>query len=272
MRLAGLLIVLAGPAAAGCGTVDAACDIASGSYHIEVPANGTDFPAVMFLHGWGGSGTGTLSNRGMVDAFLARGYAVIAPDGQLRQSGEGRTWDFYPDGTAKRDETAFLMAIADDATDRFNLDRSHILLAGFSIGGSMTSYVACAEPTSFAAFAPVAGSFWRPHPTVCAGPVRLLHTHGWTDSTVPLEGRMIGDYRQQGDVFAAMEIWRATNGCANQDPDSFGKTGIFWLRRWTNCTPSSALEFALHQGSHGVPKGWATLALDWFEALPAQQP
>ena len=40
-----------------------------------------------------------------------------------------------------------------------------------------------------AAYAPVAGSFWRPHPDMeaCAGPVDLLHTHGWRDKTVPLD-------------------------------------------------------------------------------------
>ncbi|MES2665585.1 MAG: PHB depolymerase family esterase [Pseudomonadota bacterium] len=272
MKLAGLLIMIAGPAAAGCGADAAPCQVPTGSYQIELPATGTDFPAVMFLHGWGGSGAGTMANRGMVEAALARGYAVIAPDGQPRAQGEGRTWDFFPDGSARRDETGFLKSVADDAAARFDIDRDRILLAGFSIGGSMTSYAACADPTAFAAFAPVAGSFWRPLPAACAGPVRLLHSHGWTDSTVPLEGRIIGGNRQQGDVFAAMDLWRATNGCLRQNPDSFGDTGRFWLRRWTGCAPGSALEFALHPGSHGVPEGWTTLALDWFEALPAQQP
>lgn len=262
-------LLMAGPVAAACDTATGpACEISAGTYRIEMPATGTNLPAVMFLHGWGGSASGTLSNRGMVDTILARGYAVIAPDGMPRDAGQGGTWDFGPHGAARRDEAGFLKAVADDAASRFGIDRTRILLAGFSIGGSMTSYVACADPTAFAAFAPVAGSFWNPLPAGCAGPVRLLHTHGWTDTTVPLEGRTVGEGATQGDVYASMAIWRKTNGCVSDRPDAFGETGAFWLRRWTNCTPGSALEFALHQGTHVVPEGWATLALDWFESLP----
>jgi polyhydroxybutyrate depolymerase len=260
-------LATAGAAGAGCGPVAEPCAVAGGTYHVELPAGTAGpLPALLFLHGWGGTGEGTLSNRGMVQAFLARGYAVIAPDGQMRANGQGRTWDFLPEREVRRDETAFLRAVADDAARRFGLDRGRMLLAGFSIGGSMTSYLACADPAAFAAYAPVAGSFWRPHPVACAGPVRLLHLHGWTDVTVPLEGRDVGG-ATQGDVFAAMEIWRATNGCTALRPDAFGAEGDILRRRWTDCTPGSALEFALHPGAHGIPPGWAALAMDWFEGL-----
>ncbi len=271
---AALAAVLLGPAGgvrAGCVDTDSACEISSGSYHVELPSTAVaapGLPALIFLHGWGGSGQGTLSNRGMVEAVLARGYAVIAPDGLPRAQGNGRSWSFHPDRPAGRDETAFLIAVADDAAARFGVDRGRMLLGGFSIGGSMASYVACAAPDAFAAFAPVAGSFWRPLPGRCAGPVRLLHTHGWTDATVPLEGRRVGSAgATQGDVFAAQEIWRQANGCDRIRPDNFGEAGAFWWRRWTDCKQGSALEFALHPGAHDIPRGWSTLVLDWFEGL-----
>ncbi len=268
-RLLAAVAVLAwaGPVIAGCGPVADPCEVEGGTYHVALPPGATGpLPAVMFLHGWGGTGMGTLSNAGMVGAFAARGYAVIAPDGLMRANGQGRSWDFLPGRAAKRDEMAFLRRVADDAAERFGIDRDRMLLGGFSIGGSMTSYLACTDPTAFAAYAPVAGSFWRPHPTECAGPVRLLHVHGWTDMTVPLEGRNVGG-ATQGDVFAAMEIWRQTNGCTALRADTFGTEGNIMWRRWTECRPGTALEFALHPGSHGVPPGWAKLAMDWFEAL-----
>ena len=268
-RLAALLAALVWAHAAGadCGPDAAPCAVAGGTYHVELPEGVTGpIPALVFLHGWGGTGDGTLSNRGMVQAFLDRGYAVVAPDGMLRENGQGRSWDFMPGRAAKRDEGAFVRAVAEDAARRFGLDRDAMLLAGFSIGGSMVSYIACADPEAFRAYAPVAGSFWRPHPDGCKGPVRLLHTHGWTDMTVPLEGRNVGG-ATQGDVFAAMEIWRRTNACAALRADTFGTEGDIMWRRWTECTPGSALTFALHPGAHGIPPGWATLALDWFEGL-----
>ncbi len=255
-------------AQAGCGPDPEPCQVAAGTYHIVLPDYPGPRPAVVFVHGYGGSGAGTLSNEGMVKALLDRGYAVIAPDGQLREGRSGRSWDFHPDRPASRDEAAFLTAVSDDAASRFDLSRDQMLLAGFSIGGSMVSYLACAEPKAFAAYAPVAGSFWRPHPETCKGPVRLLHTHGWADMTVPLEGRPLRGGLVQGDVFQAMQIWRNTNGCTGLRPDTTGAKGLYQMRSWTTCQSGARLDFALHDGGHGIPKGWATLALDWFEALP----
>jgi polyhydroxybutyrate depolymerase len=44
-------------------------------------------------------------------------------------------------------------------------------------------------------------------------------------------------------------------------------TEQFWRRSWQRCTDDTALELALFPGGHGVPKGWAEMALDWFEGL-----
>lgn len=264
--LALLLVVLASAADAICVTDPQPCTLPGGTYHIVLPDSPAPYPAVMFLHGYGGAGQGTMKNTGMVNAMLARGYAVIAPDGQTMDDRNGRSWDFHPDFPATRNEAAFIKAVADDAAGRFGLTRDRMLLAGFSIGGSMVSYVACADPEAFAAYAPVAGSFWRPHPAACKAPVRLLHTHGWTDLTVPLEGRQIGADFVQGDVFQAMQIWREVNGCSRLRPDAFPGETTFMMRSWTSCLPGARLDFALHDGGHAIPQGWVTLALDWFEA------
>lgn len=255
-------------AQAGCGADPGPCVVDGGTYHAALPSpSDTPAPAVVFLHGLGGSGEGTLSNTDMVGALLARGYAVIAPDGLPRAGGTERAWAFHPDRPGPRDEVAFLAEVADDAAVRFGLDRDAMLLSGFSIGGSMATYAACAAPATFRAYAPVAGSFWRPHPARCAGPAALFHLHGWTDGTVPLEGRVLRSGAAQGDVFAALEIWRRTDGCA-QPPDAFAVRGDVQLRSWTACAPGVRLDFGLHPGGHTVPPGWADMALDWFEALP----
>jgi polyhydroxybutyrate depolymerase len=262
------LILAAGAALGACGPAPGPCDLPGGTYHLMTPDGPGPFPAVVFLHGYGGSGQGTLRNTGMVGTLLARGYAVVAPDGQAMPDRDGRTWDFHPDRPATRDEVAFIRAVAEDAARRFALSRDGMLLAGFSIGGSMTSYLACAAPAAFSAYAPVGGSFWRPEPALCAAPVRILHTHGWTDQVVPLEGRAIRPDFVQGDVFAAMQTWRRTNGCARMQPDAFPTPAGFLWRSWTDCAPRGRLDLALHAGGHTIPEGWAALALDWFEALP----
>ncbi|WP_172331318.1 PHB depolymerase family esterase [Mangrovicoccus sp. HB161399] len=266
MRALLLLLALCLPLPAlACGTAEAPCETSTGRYLIRLP-DGTAKGTVVFLHGHGGSAEGTMANGAMVRAVLARGYALAAPEGMPRGGGMGNAWAFRGGG---RDEPAYFAELFDLLDSRHGLPRDNILMAGFSAGGFMTSYVACARPQIVRAFAPVSGGFWRPMPEACAGPVRLFHAHGWTDMTVPLEGRFLRNGTlAQGDIFAGLEIWRQANGCTSMRPDAASAEGPFWRRSWTGCTPGSSLEFALFPGGHMVPEGWVGMVLDWFEALP----
>lgn len=257
-------------AKADCAGAPGACEITDGEYHILLPEQpASDRPVVLFLHGAGGNGSGTINNRRLTEPLLARGYAVIAPTGSRSFRGRNNTnWVFYP-GWEGRDEADFLVRVLEDAAERFDLDAERAVLAGFSAGGFMVNYLACAQPGAFSAYAPVAGGFWRPNPESCAGPIRMLHTHGWADKTVPLEGRILGGGRfEQGDIFAGLEIWRQTNGCAGHDPTETSNDGMFWHRIWGDCSAGSALEFALFDGGHTLPSGWADMMLNWYEAGP----
>lgn len=254
---------------AACGNAPDACEIDNGTYHAVLPEAARDAPILVFLHGYGSSGQNVIRLKRMIEPALARGYAVLAPNGLTGASdGAGpASWNFYP-GWPGRDEAAFLSALVDDAAARFGLDHDRVLLSGFSAGGFMVSYIACDKPELFSAYAPVAGGFWRPHPKTCVGPVRLLHTHGWADAVVPLEGRLLGGGRfQQGDIFAGLEILRSANDCLDEKPSDFDQTGMFMRRIWTDCAPGFALEMALFPGGHTVPEGWTDLALDWFEQI-----
>ncbi|WP_247743989.1 alpha/beta fold hydrolase [Shimia sp. R9_3] len=265
---------MSGSAAWACSN-ETPCEVGERAYYVALPEGQEQpAPAVVYIHGWGGSGKGALRNGGMVSAFLERGYAVIAPDGVPREGRSGRSWGFHPNSGRQLEEISYLHAVRDDAIERFDLDPERIVLAGFSIGGSMVAYTACLDPNSFAAYAPVGGNFWRPHPTECAGQVRMLHTHGWTDGTVPLEGRVVNrvpvtdpDAFAQGDIFYAMSLWRETNKCVHLKADRFVTEGQFWRRIWDRCAPDSALELALFPGGHAIPRGWSDLVVDWFEGL-----
>ena len=266
--LAAIMALAATPAVAEC-DAGGHCEIPLGTYHISVPEGATDAPLILWVHGFGGSGAGAMRNAAAIARYADRGYAYAAVDGLPRgDTDDRRSWSFHPDRPQQRDEAAFLAAVADDIVAQFPIDRGRIVLTGFSIGGSLTSYIACSDPELFDAYAPVAGSFWRPHPAGCTGPVDLFHTHGWRDGTVPLEGRPLGGGAiEQGDVWYAMQIWRQTNGCVRHVADEFDETDLYLIRRWTTCE-AGTLEFALHPGGHGIPEGWSTMMLDWYEALP----
>lgn len=265
--VAGLIASLWGSTGhAGCDGSPAPCEVSTGSYHISLPDNPQRHPTpgVFFLHGYGGSGAGTMKNSRLIDALKARGYAVIAPDGTQRRNGN-RSWVFFP-GWEGRDEPAFLRDVMADAGDRFGVSQQETVLAGFSAGAFMVNYLACENPDDFAAYAPVSGGFWRPQPDSCAAPVRLFHAHGWSDRTVPLEGRYLGDMQfQQGDIYAGLELWRQTNGCETHAPGKSWQDGETLRRRWV-CGEGADIEFMLFPGGHTVPKGWVDTMLDWVEA------
>lgn len=268
-----MLALAAAPAqadAGDCGGADAPCRVASGSYHVALPAPAGPGlrPAVLFFHGAGGLGRSVLEPASHLRAFVEAGYVVIGADGLMRPDyAFGTGWSFRPEGPQQRDELGFAQEVIADAVRRFNIDRQRILVTGFSIGASLTWYLACREPRLGAAYAPVAGGFWRPHPQSCAGPVDLLHGHGWRDRTVPLEGRPLrGGELVQGDVFEGLQLWRQVNGCRNIRPDGFETGAVFWLRSWKACESGREIVLALHPGDHDeIPAGWAEMARRWFE-------
>lgn len=262
--------------AADCGLdKDHACEVALGSYFAAVPAGvpGVKRPMVVFFHGGGGWGTRIFDIRAdMAKAFTDRGYVVVAPNGKQRPGSKfGPGWAFIPQFPPHRDDLAFAREVIADAHSRFNTDPDRVLMTGYSIGGSLTTYLACKEPTVAAAYAPVAGGFWNPPPEDCAGPVKLLHTHGWRDQTVPLEGRPLREVPEgrieQGDIFHMMRQWRIENSCNQYRPDDFITNGPFWIRIWTACASGTALQLALHPGSHNLPAEWPNLVMNWFEQV-----
>ena len=268
LALALLWRVPAATARLDCGEM-APCAVATGSYHLAAPDawdGTTPLPAVLFFHGYGSSGADVVGDASLRDSVTARGYLLIAPNGRSPGPGQRRSWAHQGSPFSGRDEEAFIAAVMADVAGRLPLRPDRVLVSGFSQGGSMAWHIACFAGRDFAAFAPVSGSFWRPHPESCpGGPVRLLHLHGFTDMVVPLEGRPIGDRWHQGDVFAAMALMREVDGCGSE-PDRITIDDGRRCRAWTECALGGELELCLHDGGHKLPEGWLGRALDWFEA------
>ncbi len=214
-----------------------------------------------------------IGTKGFVSNITGRGYALIAPTGQLYDPDNLNSNDWsVDDGTEyQRDDIRFIRSVLEDAVRRFDIDRDRVLVSGFSRGGSMVWDLACKAPDTARAYAPVSGGFWAPFPEQCKGPVRMFHTHGFKDKTVPLEGRHAvwgGVEFIQSDIYQGLQLWRKTNGCGSRATDHVIK-GNIWRKIWGDCQEGAALEFALHPGGHGIPKGWSGMVLDWFEAFDA---
>ncbi|MEM7506324.1 MAG: polyhydroxybutyrate depolymerase [Pseudomonadota bacterium] len=268
--LAVLALAMLPPQAVACGDDGQACTIETGEYHIALPDGWQGGPAVIHLHGYGGSGAKVAANAGFVEGFTERGYALIAPTGQRWDGAETgpRDWSVRDGLYYARADVAFLHAVLDDAVSRHGIARDKVLMTGFSRGGSMTWEVACQAPGLAAAYAPASGGFWLPEVTACRGPVHLLHTHGFADPVVPLEGRRIPiDVGPiiQGDIWRGLTLWRGENGCRSNAADH-RIDGPLWHKTWS--CEEGWLELVLHGGGHSLPKGWSAMVLDWFEARP----
>ncbi|MEM9343220.1 MAG: polyhydroxybutyrate depolymerase [Pseudomonadota bacterium] len=248
-----------------CGGENRPCGLVDGSYHLLLPDGEDPKGIVIHLHGGGGSGRGMLQS-GMASEALVRGYVFVAPNGEHPEARWTQDWSVRADAMAfDRDDMDFISNVLADVRMRHELPEVPVLLAGFSRGGSMVWDIACHLPNFADAYAPMAGAFWESLPATCAGPVRLFHTHGWTDRVVPLEGRSFFDGSVvQGDVWASLKVLRENNGCRARQPERSSVEGDLWLRHWTDCD-AGEITLLLHQGGHASPEGWAKAVMTWFE-------
>jgi polyhydroxybutyrate depolymerase len=202
----------AAPAAMACG-VDTDCTVATGTYRIDLPAGAAPgLGAVVFAHGYRGTAAGTMKNTSLRAMATGRGMALIALDAG------GDDWnipDAPQDSVGGRDEMAYLDAVVADAGRRFGIDPARVVVTGFSAGGMFVWNVICARGDAFAGYVPYSGTFWKGPPASCPAPAQnVIHVHGTSDTTVPMQGRAIADTRQ-GSVPEALAMYAAAMGFAS---------------------------------------------------------
>ncbi|MBI1777361.1 MAG: hypothetical protein HYR63_18645 [Proteobacteria bacterium] len=236
----------------------------SGTYHAVAPAawdGRSPLPLVLYLHLYRGSGADIVGNEYMVDAVTSVGGLLVAPDGV------NNGWGFHGSPQRGRDDVAFLRAVVADAQTRWPVDRTRVVAAGFSIGGSMVWELACHAASGFTAFLPMSGSFWLPYPEGCeTGSIDLRHVHGLNDRTVPMGGRAIGGSWHQGDTLKSFEILQALDRCP-AEPDRREQQGDLECRSWIGCASGRELQLCVHQGGHDLAPVWLRDGLIWAFGL-----
>lgn len=225
----------------------------------EIDGSQAGLGAIVFLHGYRGSADGAMQNATLRKVAEDLGIAFVA----AKSGGEDWLIRNAPNSgfVDDRAELDYFDALLERLAE-FGIDRDKTLVTGFSAGGMMTWTLACRRPDQFAAFVPVAGTFWAPMPEDCPyEPINLLHIHGTSDTIVPLGGRPIADVHQ-GDVPDALDGLREALGIDRAEATADGPEGL-------RCTGSGdaqqgSVTFCLHDGGHSFQSPW----VDWsYRAL-----
>jgi polyhydroxybutyrate depolymerase len=249
-------------------------------YFVYLPpayGHGAVCPVVFFLHGYGGSATGTEAEttNGLNRYAADYGFIVVYPqstwfmsDGRSAESWEVSSWnhvsgksDRGPEGplcTADatrfpcppecpdcgrcswhscNDDTGFLKRLFVTISERFETDRSRYYLTGFSNGSMMAQHIACEASDWFAAVALVGG---RVEPGYQCAPTKslpLLQLNGGRDETVPIGGKASASGFFYATTEATALQWRRGTGCG-EEPQPWSSALV--EARGLRCTASCA--------------------------------
>jgi polyhydroxybutyrate depolymerase len=277
------------------GTFDPAGD--ARTYRLWVPPNytGTEpLPLIVNYHGTGGTPeaidafSSTLSQKAN-----ARGYLVVAPQALAGQASTTR-WVVPGFGTAP-DDIAFTNAMLDAIAAQYCVDTERIYATGFSSGGAMSSWIACADRTRFAAVVP-GGGVNLVDPSCQTGPIPMFAYHGTADEVAfyngidgnptPISEATAGKVPFFGSVEQVMDFWAEVNGCQAQRQDQNLAADAI-LRTYPGCAADTRVLLAVG-GGHTFPGGttrigaentilggtitsvnMADLMLNWFDTLDA---
>ncbi len=288
------------------------------SFELRVPSSWdgvTPLPTAVLLHGGGGNrevadkttcpGGDTASPACFGAIALARGYAVVIPDGTGGRPLRGvRTWNAGgggdgPDGeldcvsgqacAANVDDIAYIRDVLDEAARAVPIDPQRLYATGISNGGAMSHRLACELGDRFAAIASVAGGNQLAlGGGACPGGAAVLEIHGTADPCWPYAGGggSCIDGRYKASVDETMAAWLARNGCSDAFvdeaiPDRAADGVTSTRRRWIGCTHATELVTSDGAG-HTWPDGYhyldkagvvttdfgSELIVDFFDANP----
>ena len=190
------------------------------TYTLVVPSdareNARGAPLVVVLHGYGGTGSGSIDRYGFVAAAERIGAIVVAPNGVRRAWNDGRQQD-----VANVDDVGFVTALVGMLRARYHIDASRIGAAGMSNGAIFAQRLACERSDLFTAVVSVAGSM--PAQLACAPSraVSVMLVAGTRDPLVPYDGGGVGYLHGRGEVIGAPETfarWRAIDRCGGVAP------------------------------------------------------
>lgn len=176
-------------------------------------------PLIVVYHGYTMSGQIMHDVTHHVELADAEGIALAFPDGQGGPNSTGAPWNVGadvcpsiggPPPNAPGNDFAFLDHIKADVSVDQCIDRSHVFVTGFSMGGYFSHHTGCMRD-DIAGVAPHSGGTHSLDACATAGkPVIMFH--GGADPVIPA-GCDDPDALPVAGVVASAEAWANRNGC-----------------------------------------------------------
>ncbi|MBL9041699.1 MAG: prolyl oligopeptidase family serine peptidase [Myxococcales bacterium] len=255
--------------------------IASRPYKYKVPKDydaKKPTPLVIMLHGLSASGELNELVLHLAPLADARTFLYAYPDGTKNTVG-ARFWnatdgccDFFG---SKVDDVAYLTAVMDDLSSRYNVDPKRIFLVGHSNGGYMAHRMACDRSAKIAGIVSLAGAQWidssKCRPT---GKVAVLQVHGTADTNVAYDGTPLTPGARQ-----TVAVWANRNACLGPLTDSGVRRDIVStlagaetkVETYSGCAKEGSVElWTMEEGGH-IPTfnaAWPGAIYDFLMAHP----
>ena len=191
-------------------------------------------PLVLAFHGLAEGSAIHVQHTEYIPLAEEEGFAVVFPQGL----GTVPAWNT---GLASAD-VAMVGDLLDQLEAELCIDTNRIYASGLSLGGFMTSSLACVYGDRIAAFAPVAGIR---NPTGCspARPVPMLTFHGTADTWVPF-----------GPIPGTVDAWASRNGCASPTEEFVAADEVVDIYRITYaCRTAPVVFYRIVEGGHSWP-------------------
>ncbi len=221
-------------------------------------------PAILALHGGGGTGEQFEKSCPLAEASDAAGFVVAYPEGTDKRWADGR-----PERVNQADDLGFLKAVREALIHDHGVDPTRVFAAGISNGGAMSFRLACEAADKFRAIAPVVMNLGEVLSTTCkpSRPISVLQIVGDQDKLVPFRGGQITGplgFKKMGKVLSAQDtlsFWGKTNGCEGEpkseswDRDPKDATRVTHLT-YSKCKNAVTVEqFLIAGGGHTWPSG-----------------
>jgi len=191
------------------------------TYELYVPSSydsATPTPLIVLLHGLGSRPERVIRYERLTELAEERGYIVVAPMGFNERGwygslGPGRASNRGdaandPDDLGELSERD-VMTVLDMTLQEFNVDRDEVFLAGHSMGGGGTWYLAIKYPDLWAGLGPVAPAIYTsPDALAAIKDIPVIVVMGDSDELVDVEvtRRWVAKMDELGMKYRYIEI------------------------------------------------------------------